>query len=162
MKVALNDALVSSDDRSKHVASLARHRHIFLDPDTGIKIEPFKGAKPVNYVFGPELVELCKQLSECLLLVFDQSVPRGSERTHIAKKLSYFRQRNIFGFAYVSHACFVVLSQSESSCQAAREQLLKSHLPQSRLVDADEACEANASFDGLTARNDLKHHMARR
>jgi hypothetical protein len=138
VSVASRNAPILSDDRAKYLSSLADQRHIFLDPDTGIRIKPFKGAKSVKYVFGPELVALCKQVPERLLLVFDQSVPNGItdvKREYIAKKLGYFCGEGISSFAYFSHTCFVVLSGSESTCRAARAHLLASHLPQLRLVD---------------------------
>jgi hypothetical protein len=137
VSVVSRNASTLSDDRVKHLSSLAHHRHIFLDPDTGIRIRPFKGARSIKYAFGPELVALCKQDRERLLLVFDQSVPNGIpdvKREYIARKLEYFCQEGISGFAYISHTCFVVLSGSESTCEAARAHLLASHLPQSRLV----------------------------
>lgn len=137
VSVTSRDALIPNDNRTKHLPP-SHHRHIFLDPNTGIKIKPFNGARSVEYVFGPELVALCKQVHERLLLVFDQSIPNGLpnvKRAYIAKKLGYFSEKRISCFAYLSHTCFVVLSDSESTCQTARAHLLASHLPQSRLVN---------------------------
>ncbi len=139
VRVASPHAITGSTDRAAHLSAAANHRHIFLDPDTGVKLKPFNGASAVKYVFGPELVSLCKQDRNRLLLVFDQSVPRGNERKAVAAKLTYFRENGLQGFAYLSHACFLVLSGSESACRAARKHLLASHLPKARLVDADDA-----------------------
>lgn len=139
VRVASPRVMMKSTDRATHLSALANHRHVFLDPDTGIKLKPSNGAKATKYVFGPELVSLCKQSRGRLLLVFDQSVPRGKERKAIAKKLAYFRERGLHGFAYLSHACFLVLSSSESQCCAARKRLLASHIPNARLVDANDA-----------------------
>jgi hypothetical protein len=133
------NAITRSTDRATHLSTAANHRHVFLDPDTGVKLKPFTGANAVKYVFGPELVRLCSQNHERLLLVFDQSVPRGKERTAVVAKLTYFRERGIHGFAYLSHTCFLVLSSSELACCAAQKQLLALRLPKSRLVSADDA-----------------------
>jgi len=139
VSIASPHAMTSSTDRAAHLSALADHRHIFLDPDTGIKLKPSNGADAVKYVFGPELVALCEQNPDRLLLVFDQSVPRGAERKAIAEKLGYFRKKGLCGFAYLSHACFLVLSRSESACETARKRLLAAHLPQIRLVGANDA-----------------------
>lgn len=134
-------AITRSTDRATHLSVAANHRYVFLDPDTGVKLKPSKGrgASAVKYVFGPELVSLCEQNRNRLLLVFDQSVPRGNESKAVAAKLTYFRERGLHGFAYLSHACFLVLSGSESASRAARKRLLASHLPKARLVVAGDA-----------------------
>lgn len=139
VSVASPHAITKSTDRATHLSALTNHRYAFLDPDTGVKLKPSNGASAVKYVFGPELVSLCKQNRDRLLLVFDQSVPRGKERKAVAAKLTYFRERGLHGFAYLSHACFLVLSGSESVCRAARKHLLASHLPKARLVGANDA-----------------------
>jgi hypothetical protein len=137
-------ALTVSTNRADYFAAMAHHRHIFLDPDTGIKLNPSTRADSIKYVFGPELETLCRESNQRLLLVFDQSVPRGGERKAIARKLAHFNERGIVGFAYLSHACFVVLSDSESACHAARASLLASGLPNSRLVpDAQQIVAAD-------------------
>jgi hypothetical protein len=139
VSVASRHAMTLSTDRAGHLLALAGHRHIFLDPDTGIKLKPSNGADAVKYVFGPELVALCEQRHDRVVLVFDQSVPRGAERKAIAGKLGYFREKGICGFAYLSHARFFVLSCSEPVCEAALKRLLATHLPQTRLVGANDA-----------------------
>ena len=139
VSVASPHVMTSSTDRATHLSALANQRHIFLDPDTGIKVKLSNRADAVKYVFGPELVALCEQNPDRLLLVFDQSLPRGAEQKAIAEKLNYFRQKGLVGFAYLSHACFLVLSRSESACEAARNHLLATHLPQTRLVGANGA-----------------------
>ena len=126
--------LSASTDRAQHLAAMAKHRHIFLDPDTGIKLKPSKRADSAKYIFAPELVSLCQENPERLLLVFDQSVPRGAERKAMERKLAHFRDAGIHGFAYLSHACFVVLSASKSTCSTAKANLLASGLPSSRLI----------------------------
>ena len=129
--------LSATTDRAQHLAARAKHRHIYLDPDTGIKlISSNNRADSAKYIFAPELVSLCQENPERLLLVFDQSVPHGTKQTAKAmeKKLAHFRDAGIHGFAYLSHACFVVLSASKSTCSTAKANLLASGLPSSRLI----------------------------
>jgi len=124
-------------DRDKYFADSSNHRHIFIDPDTGISIKKRYGAKSINYIFGPELVSLCKQNPERLLLVFDQSIQRDNAEQvdqSVERKLTYFRAQNIFCFAYKSHACFMVLSVSSSVCKKAYNNLINTHLPSSKLT----------------------------
>lgn len=132
--VASADALSESTDRANHLLALTDHQHVFLDPDTGIRLKPSNGVDGTKYVFGPELITLCEQSPNRILLVFDQSVPRGAERKSITDKLNYFHRNGLCGFAYLSHACFVILSRSNASCLAARDRLLATHLPADRLV----------------------------
>ena len=134
VRVVSPTPLTASTNRAQHLAALANQSHIFLDPDTGIKLKPSKRTDSVKYIFAPELVSLCQESPERLLLVFDQSVPRGAERKAIEKKLAHFRDAGVQGFAYLSHACFVVLSASKSTCHTAKKNLLASGLPSSRLI----------------------------
>ena len=68
-------------------------------------------------------------------MVFDQSLPRGSERVQAQSKLDHFARCGIAGFAYVSQACFLVLSASRQLADEARNQLLMvSDLPDSRIL----------------------------
>lgn len=119
--------------RSEHLAVQVHHRHVLVDPDTGIKLKPCEAVAGTKYVFGPELIELCRSDPERLVLVSDQSVPRRSERDSIVEKLAFFEDQTIYGFAYLSHACFVVLSTSEQVSAAAHDRLLASNLPAARI-----------------------------
>jgi hypothetical protein len=139
--------ITRSTNRVEHLTALSHHRHILIDPDTGIRLEGPKGADQAEYVFGPELVGLCNENPERLLLVFDQSVQRGRESESIGVKLGYFRENSIFGFAYWSHACFVILSASNPICQKAYDRLLGSGLPASRLLTGENA-QQSAPADG--------------
>jgi hypothetical protein len=67
------------------------------------------GLKGPDYVFGPELIEIVAHRPKLLTLVFDQSLARGTERTDMSAKLSAFASQGIYGFPYMSHACFVLL-----------------------------------------------------
>jgi len=124
-------------NRDKYFANSADHQHIFIDPDIGISIKKHYGAKSKYYIFGPELVSLCEQNPERLLLVFDQSIQRGNVDQvdqSVERKLTYFREQNIFCFAYKSHACFMVLSPSSCVCKKAYGNLINTNLPGSRLT----------------------------
>lgn len=133
VQVVSPESLNESTNRAQNLAVLTDHRHIFLDPDTGIKLT-FTRTDSDKYVFASELTALCQQMPERLLLVFDQSVPRGRAEHAIEVKLAHFKKEGVSGFAYLSHACFVVLSASESTCIRARANLLTAGLPSSRFV----------------------------
>jgi hypothetical protein len=139
VRVASENVITASTNRAQLLSAPVHHRHIFIDPDTGIRLRATKGSDSAKYIFGPELVTLCGESPERLLLVFDQSVPRGGERRSIDDKLRYFQKKDIFGFAYLSHACFVVLSASGPACEEAYDRLLDSGLPASRLFTGGNA-----------------------
>jgi hypothetical protein len=124
-------------DRSAGLCITPGAQHVFLDPDTGVRLKPSGGAKSSAYVFGPELQELCLSEPDRLALVFDQSLPRGEERSALEAKLAYFAERDVFGFAYLSHACFLILSANQDVITQARRALLATGLPGSRLVRAE-------------------------
>ena len=134
VKVAAPDALTRLTNRAAHLQADVSWTHVFLDPDTGVRLDVCGGEASTRYVFGLELIGLCRQRPDRLVLVFDQSVPRGRERESMEAKLSYFREREVVGFAYRSHACFLVLSATQSVVDAARGLLVASNLPASRLV----------------------------
>ena len=124
-------------DRDKYFADSGNHRNIFIDPDIGISINKHYGKKSINYIFGSELVSLCEQNPKTRLLVFDQSIQRGNVdqvNQSVERKLTYFREQNISCFAYESHACFIILSQSSGVCKQAYDNLLNTNLPSSRLT----------------------------
>ena len=134
--VASNVVFTPGCDRSAGLRTPPGAQRVFLDPDIGVRLEQSGGAKSAAYVFGPELEELCLSEQDRLVLVFDQSVPRGEERFALEAKLAYFLERGVFGFAYLSHACFLILSANQAMIAQAREALLSKGLPESRLVQA--------------------------
>jgi hypothetical protein len=134
VRVVASGPFDKDTDRAKHFVTLSEHHHVFLDPDTGIKLRPTRAKNAANYIFAPEIESLCQSDIERLLLVFDQSVGRGSERMHVTKKLSYFTEKGISAFAYMSHACFMVLSASPTRCKEAKEKILSSGMPAERLL----------------------------
>ena len=71
-----------------------------------------------------------------LTLVFDQSLARGRERQELQDKLSKFAAEGVYGVAYVSHACFVLVGEDSSVLERAPRTLKKeSRLPASRFFE---------------------------
>jgi hypothetical protein len=129
------ETLTPNTDRAAYFMSCRGAGNLFLDLDTGVRLEPLRGLKSVNYVFGNELVDLSKARTGALTLVFDQSFSRGSQTPHIQKKLAFFRSHGVYGFAYSSHAPFLILSSASEVVDHARVKVLEvSGLPSWRLV----------------------------
>ena len=135
-RVLSREVLTLEVDRDAYLAP-ARDcdDHVFLDPDTGIRLEPTAGKKAPAYVFGAELLAIARARPERLTLVFDQSLARGAERRQLEGKLSTFAVQGIYGVAYVSHACFVLVGTDSSLVETTLENLKgESRLPDSRFL----------------------------
>lgn len=129
------EELTPRTDRAAYFSSCRDVGNLFLDPDTGVRLEPRRGPKSVNYVFGPELVALSHARPESLLLAFDQSYSRGDQGPQIQEKLAFFASQDVYGFAYCSHAPFLVLGAKADLVARAHDKLVEvSGLPPSRLV----------------------------
>lgn len=64
-------------------------------------------------------------------------VLRGSEREQVQGTLGHFANRGVDGFAYISHASFLVLGQSSALIRDARDQILVAlGLPVMRILGA--------------------------
>ncbi len=128
--------LTTTSDRADYLAPARACRdHVFLDPDTGIRLDPIGGKNAAFYVFGTELVAIASARPEALTLVFDQSLARGGEREQLEGKLSALGAHGLHGVAYVSHACFVLLGKNGSLVNKAFGVLAKeSRLPESRFL----------------------------
>lgn len=134
-KLVSAEELTPRTDRAAYFSSCLSAGNLFLDPDTGIRLVPRRDSKSINYVFGPELIELNHARPESLMLVFDQSYSRGSQKPQIQEKLAFFATSDVYGVAYVSHAPFLILSAKAELVADAHCRLLeKSGLPPSRLV----------------------------
>lgn len=133
------DTLTNGIDRVAYLAPASDcHEHVFIDPDTGIRLKPTRGAKAPAYIFGTELMEIARARPDRLVLVFDQSLARGSERPQLQSKLQTFADHGVHAVAYVSHACFVLLGSDSSFVEAAFDILLsKSRLPRGRFLPED-------------------------
>ena len=90
------EVLTHGVDRDAYMAPARECRkHIFLDPDTGIRLDPTRGKKAPQYVFGKELVAIARARPGALTLVFDQSLARGAERDQLNGKLARLATRPI-------------------------------------------------------------------
>ncbi len=130
----------TAHDRINCLAS-DRHRLIFIDPDKGIKLDDRINSK--QHIFGTEIVKLFEGNGERLLLIFDQSFarPKGKQsetiKKSIGEKLEYFRAKHIHAFAYLSHACFLVLSKDPKVCKTAYDHLIDTGLSKEKLYSED-------------------------
>jgi hypothetical protein len=135
--VVSSEVLTTTTDRSSYLASAAKCGHLFLDPDTGLKIKTTTGLKAPEYLFANKLEQLNKLRPNSLTLVFDQSLQRGKERGSLDKKLNTLRSGGVHCFAYVSHACFIVGgSDKDLVGRALSDVMAKSKLPDSRFLRA--------------------------
>lgn len=136
-KVISSEVFTTRSNRVAYLACAAGCDHLFLDPDTGLRLQPTRGAGAPKYLFAGELVELAKKRPKSLTVVFDQSVARGSEKAHLSRKLQVLEQQGLFGFAYVSHACFLVVGQDQPLIKEALAQVIeKSRLPPIRFLSS--------------------------
>ena len=127
--------LSSGTNRAAYLAPCMKASNLFLDPDTGIRLESVGGAKSVGYIFGDELIDLVHARPENLTLVFDQSYSRGKQDEEIRHKLGVFASSGVHGFAYSSHAPFVILAGKAKIINQARATPLKvSGLPPKRIA----------------------------
>jgi hypothetical protein len=130
------DVLRAETDRQTYFATArACSDHLFIDPDTGLCLKPTTGRNHPAYLFGPEVAALVSERPERVTLVFDQSLARGRERDDLAKKMAFLEERSLHSFAYVSHACFIVISASHELLMNAWEVVRReSCLPAARFV----------------------------
>jgi len=122
--IVSKEVLTSRVDRYAYFAPVRDSKeHVFLDPDVGIRLHATKGMKAPQYIFSRELVDIAKACPERLLLVYDQSLARGAERQQLQNKLSALAAEGVYGGAYVSHACFVLLGTDRLIVADALESL---------------------------------------
>lgn len=137
VKLVSTKVLLQTSDRRAYFAPCKDYQSIFLDPDTGIRLRSGRDKRSADFIFGDELIELAAAHPKGLVLVFDQSLARGREREQVHTKLEHFHSCGVQGFAYVSHASFLVLGHSSDLVHDAREKLLAaSRLPESRIISA--------------------------
>jgi len=133
--VVSTETLLPHSDRRKYLAACEGHRSVFLDPDTGVRLHRREPRRSTEFVFAGELVDLTTVCANGLVLVFEQSVARGSERKHVQAKLDHFADQGVAGFAYISQASFLVLGKSSGLVQEAQGHLLAaSDLPEARFA----------------------------
>jgi hypothetical protein len=137
-KVVSREILTLDTKRPAYFAPALSCRHLFIDPDTGLRMRPTRGVRAPEYLFASELIRLSAERTASLTVVFDQSVGRGSEQLHLERKLRELRHHEVFGFAYVSHACFLVVGKDRTLVERARSRIIaESCLPASRFLPVD-------------------------
>jgi hypothetical protein len=139
VRVISREVLGPGVDRNEYLASARSCKeHVFLDPDTGIRLSPISGKTAPAYLFADELVALAEAQPGRLTLVFDQSLARGAERPDLEHKLSKLTAKGIHCVAYLSHAGFVLAGRERSLVNAAFEDLGRnSGLPSTRFLKAE-------------------------
>jgi hypothetical protein len=123
-------------------AARACKTHLFLDPDTGLRFNRLGGKKAPSYLFGQELALIAGSRPSLLTLVFDQSLRRGNKPEHLEGKLRTLAAEGLHGAAYVSHACFLLVSRDADLVRKAVLAVLQqSGLPSSRFAEGGVASE---------------------
>ena len=134
------EVLTGMRDRSEYFKSCHQYHNLFLDPDTGIRLKNIGPRRSTGFIFAKEMIDLVRVRPQALTMAFDQSLARGREREQIRSKLVHFADQGVHGFAYASHASFVVLGQSKLLIQQAHAKLLASSaLPTNRIVTTSAA-----------------------
>jgi len=130
------DLLETGTDRDAYFAGARTCvDHLFLDPDTGLRLTISRAKNAPSYLFGQEIISIVRERPTLLTLVFDQSLARGREREQLAEKLTYLDKHGISSFAYVSHACFILMGTREEFLKKALEVIQgESGLPTSCFV----------------------------
>lgn len=119
-------------DREAYLGVCNRSSHVFLDPDTGLKVG--RGESP-EYLFTDELVRLAEARPEFLTLTFDQSLQRGNEENQVRSKLEHLSERGICGLGYVSQVAFILVGRDVALVKRAHEAITgQSELPISRFL----------------------------
>ena len=112
----ISTAVLTNENRYSYLKSAAIDQHLFIDPNTGLRLKE-GGRNSLNYLFASELLLLAEQRGRFLTMVFDQSLGRvveSARRDEVTKKLRKLHEKELFGFAYYSHACFLVFSKDET------------------------------------------------
>jgi hypothetical protein len=139
-KIVSTKVLTLDTNRSAYLECGCSCGNLFLDPNTGLRMRSTRGARAPEYVFAADLQRLVEERPDSLTVVFDQCVGRGSERMHLEAKLQELRDHRVFGFAYASHACFVVAGQDRSLVDRARARVIaESRLPENRILPVPSA-----------------------
>ena len=126
--------LTPTTDRSEYFSSArVEASHLFLDPDTGLRATVTRGAKGPSYLFLDELKSIAGRRAGALTLVFDQSIPRGSEARALEAKLAACKAEGLHALAYTSHACFLLVATEAATAARAYDTLRnESRLPETR------------------------------
>src|SRR2546429_1762795 len=96
-KIVSTEVLTLDTERAAYFSCGLSCGHLFLDPDTGLRMRPTRGVRAPEFLFASEVVYLAERRPDSLTLVFDQSVGRGSERLHLERKVRELRHHGVFG-----------------------------------------------------------------
>lgn len=141
-----SETLGPDTDRDHYFAA-AREcgTQLFLDPDTGLCIKPAVRRKAPAYLYTSELSRIALSRPDRLTLVFDQSVPRGTERSHLERKLATLAKERLHSVAYVSHACFVLVGADGDLVRSGLRYIYEqSRLPKERFLECEAAEQPDA------------------
>jgi len=146
------EVLAQGQDRNEYFTT-ARScaSHLFLDPDTGVRLKSTRGKKAPAYLLLDELVHIARRQESLLTMVFDQCLQRGAEAAGLRAKLEELKAQRCYGFAYQSHACFLVVGQDCVLVGRARSILREANLPEDRfvtLVECVVASDVRSSAEG--------------
>lgn len=134
-RLVTDAVLTTKSDRLQYLAACRDSGHLFLDPDTGVRLQPLGGKRASEFLFASELVSLACCRPTNLSMVFDQSHPRGGTRASLELKLEHLAASGVAAFAYESHACFIIAGADRTLVSEARAKILSdSRLPPHRLV----------------------------
>jgi hypothetical protein len=134
-KVISTEVLNRATNRNSYFSCVSQCGNLLLDPDTGLRLEIINGIRAPEFLFASELVNIISDRRSSLTVVFDKSIPRGSEHEAVKLKLAHLQSHGVHGFAYVSHACFIVASHDKELIKRALNRVSSlSHLPASRFL----------------------------
>lgn len=153
--LASTEVLALDTDRGRYLAVCSGERSVFLDPDTGVRLHRRERHRSTEFVFADELVAIASNRPNGLVLVFDQSVPRGSERASVEAKLEHLGRQGVAGFGYVSQVCFLVLGASTELVKEAHGCVTTaSDLPETRLTASTQPNHGlqPSAADGMMSR----------
>ena len=120
--------------------------HLFLDPDTGLRFRRTNRKKLHFYLLGEELVRIAQSQQGALTLVFDKSVARGNEQQDVDAKLRVLTAAGLYGGAYLSQACFILVGRDGALAkQAFRILRNNSGLPSNRFVEREASVQGGWS-----------------
>lgn len=124
------------------VASRRCKEHLFIDPDTGFRLQgdPPQHRNPEKFLLGNELVAIARARPSKLTLVYDQSInrdpgPGGDMIAQIRAKLRFLEQYGIYGLTYQSQLTFMLVSMNTNILTDARGLLHLARLPADRLIE---------------------------
>ena len=139
------EALRPGTDRESYFRPCGVHQHVFLDPNTGLKIRRDRSERSPDHLFDSDLLPIIDVRPGGLTMVFDQSLSRGrTVKEQLEEKLAHFRAQGFSGFAYTSHACFLFLAREPATAEHAHHLLCgERRLPKERFLQQCVSAEGS-------------------